>query len=128
MSEAPELLVERDGPIVILTMNRPHRRNALSTSMIRQFAQAWDEIDGDDDIRAAILTGAGSAYCVGGDLSDGWMVRDGSAPPLDPAVIGKGLLLTHTLTKPLIAAVNGACLGGGCEMLQQTDIDRKSVV
>ncbi|MEX3756421.1 enoyl-CoA hydratase-related protein [Mycobacteroides abscessus] len=122
MSAARELLVERDGPVVILTMNRPHRRNALSTNMVSQFAAAWDEIDHDDGIRAAILTGAGSAYCVGGDLSDGWMVRDGSAPPLDPATIGKGLLLSHTLTKPLIAAVNGACLGGGCEMLQQTDI------
>lgn len=122
MTTERELLVERDGPIVIVTMNRPHRRNALSTNMVGQFAQAWDEIDADDGIRAAILTGAGAAYCVGGDLSDGWMVRDGSAPPLDPAAIGKGLLLTHTLTKPLIAAVNGACLGGGCEMLQQTDI------
>ncbi|SIM52285.1 Putative enoyl-CoA hydratase/isomerase [Mycobacteroides abscessus subsp. massiliense] len=122
MSAARELLVERDGPVVVLTMNRPHRRNALSTNMVSQFAAAWDEIDHDDGIRAAILTGAGSAYCVGGDLSDGWMVRDCSAPPLDPATIGKGLLLSHTLTKPLIAAVNGACLGGGCEMLQQTDI------
>ncbi|MEU9808125.1 enoyl-CoA hydratase-related protein [Mycobacterium sp. NPDC050853] len=121
MTEVRELLVERDGPIVTLTMNRPHRRNALSTSMVGQFADAWDEIDGDDAIRVAILTGAGAAYCVGGDLSDGWMVRDDSAP-LDPVAIGKGLLLTHSLTKPLIAAVNGACLGGGCEMLQQTDI------
>lgn len=122
MSEERELLVERDGSTVVLTMNRPHRRNALSTNMVGLFAEAWEQIDADDGIRAAILTGAGSAYCVGGDLSDGWMVRDGSAPPLDPAVIGKGLLLTHNLTKPLIAAVNGACLGGGCEMLQQTDI------
>ncbi|MBH9751116.1 enoyl-CoA hydratase, partial [Clostridioides difficile] len=79
MNEDRELLVEREGPIVVLTMNRPHRRNALSTKMVGQFAEAWDEIDGDDGIRAAILTGAGSAYCVGGDLSDGWMVRDGSA-------------------------------------------------
>jgi enoyl-CoA hydratase len=126
-TEDPVLLVERDGPVVVLTMNRPHRRNALTTEMIALLAEAWDEIDGDDRVRVAILTGAGEAYCVGGDLSDGWMVKrsgdsDAAAPRVDRSVLGKGLLLSHTLTKPLIAAVNGACLGGGCEMLQQTDI------
>lgn len=133
MSEtAPEpvLLVERDGPVLLLTMNRPHRKNALTVEMIALLAEAWDEIDSDDSIRVAILTGAGTSYCVGGDLSDGWMVRRGEGrpsqsvdtKPVHKAVLGKGLLLTHTLTKPLIAAVNGACLGGGLEMLQATDI------
>lgn len=124
-ADEPVLIVERDGPVMVLTMNRPHRKNALTLEMIALLAQAWDEIDSDDAIRVAILTGAGSSYCVGGDLSDGWMVKRGespAAPRIDRSVLGKGLLLTHTLTKPLIAAVNGACLGGGCEMLQQTDI------
>ncbi|KAA9156353.1 enoyl-CoA hydratase [Amycolatopsis acidicola] len=112
-----DLEFERDGHVAVLTMNRPQRRNALSLEMVGQFAQAWDEIDGDDRIRVAVLTGAGEYYCSGGDLSEGWMMRDGSRVD-----VGKGLLLEHTLAKPLIAAVNGPCLGGGCEMLQQTDI------
>ncbi|WP_445169002.1 enoyl-CoA hydratase-related protein [Mycolicibacterium sp. Dal123E01] len=128
-ADEPHLKVERDGNVVVLTMNNPRRRNALTPSMITSMAQAWDEIDANPDIRAAILTGEGSSYCVGGDLADGWMVRGssgkGSPPPERKSagsVITDGLLLTRSLATPLIAAVNGACLGGGCEMLQQTDI------
>lgn len=126
--QEPQLKMERDGSVVVLTMNNPRRRNALTPAMITLMAEAWDEIDADDGIRAAILTGAGSSYCVGGDLADGWMTR---GPKADNAaaqdksrgsVITEGLLLSRSLTKPLIAAVNGPCLGGGCEMLQQTDI------
>ncbi|MFI5508040.1 enoyl-CoA hydratase-related protein [Mycobacterium sp. NPDC051804] len=126
--DEPHLKFERDGDVVVLTMNNPQKRNALTPSMIELMAQAWDEIDGNADIRVAILTGEGSSYCVGGDLADGWMVRkssDGDAKPQQErkgSVITDGLLLSRSLAKPLIAAVNGACLGGGCEMLQQTDI------
>ncbi len=129
------LTFERDGDVVILTMNNPRRKNALTPEMITLMAQAWDEIDADDGIRVAILTGHGDSYCVGGDLADGWMVKgtkgngsssDRNAPQTPPkprgTVITDGLLLSRSLTKPLIAAVNGPCLGGGCEMLQQTDI------
>ena len=59
MSEEPTLLVERDGPTVVLTMNRPERRNTLTLDMIVRLADAWDQVDGDDSIRCAILTGAG---------------------------------------------------------------------
>lgn len=123
------LTVTRDGAAVILTMNRPERRNSLTLDMIVRFADAWDLIDGDDSVRCAILTGAGDAYCVGGDLASGWM---GSASDdqteheargaADPNLMLKGLLVTHWVRKPIIAAVNGDCLGGGCEMLQSTDI------
>jgi enoyl-CoA hydratase len=129
------LTFERDHGVVVLTMNNPRRKNALTPQMITLMAQAWDEIDADDGIRVAILTGHGDSYCVGGDLADGWMVKgakgnrsssDGNEPQTVSksrgTVITDGLLLSRSLTKPLIAAVNGPCLGGGCEMLQQTDI------
>lgn len=73
MTDEPQLKMERAGSIVVLTMNNPRRRNALTPTMIALMAQAWDEIDADDGIRAAILTGEGSSYCVGGILpTDGW--------------------------------------------------------
>ena len=127
------LLIERTGPqgsTIVLTMNRPSRRNALSLEMLVRFADAWDAIDADPTVRSVVLTGAPGAYCVGGDLQSGWMSGDRSAQPSeherrvlsDPSIVARGLLLTSWLTKPIIAAVNGDCLGGGCEMLQQTDI------
>jgi enoyl-CoA hydratase len=131
MTDQPTLLVEREGDVLVLTMNRPHRRNALVPDMLVRFADAWDLADSDDSIRAVILTGAGDiAYCAGGDLADGWMSGEITEEArliqerlkADPGITGKGLLLTHWCTKPIIAVVNGQCMGGGCEMLQQTDI------
>jgi enoyl-CoA hydratase len=129
-AEAPSLLYDRQGPTVVLTMNRPARRNALSLDMIVRLADAWEAIDADDTIRSVVLTGAEGAYCVGGDLDAGWMTGNRSAEPSvterrameDRSVIGRGLLLTTWLRTPIVAVVNGDCLGGGCEMLQQTDI------
>ena len=123
------LLVEREGPTVLLTMNRPEKMNTLTLDMIVRLADAWDLLDGDDTIRCAILTGAGDAYCTGGDMADGWMGRtrpDSTEHEVrgagDPELMLKGLLVTHWVRTPIIAAVNGDCLGGGCEMLQSTDI------
>lgn len=127
----PSLLVERDGPVLRLTMNRPHRRNALTPDMLVRFADAWALADEDDSILAVILTGAGDiAYCSGGDLADGWMsgemteeaARIQDRLKVDPGLTGRGLLLTAQCSKPIIAVVNGQCMGGGCEMLQSTDI------
>jgi enoyl-CoA hydratase len=130
MSNDSSLLVERQGPTLVLTMNRVERRNALSLDMVVRMADAWEMADGDDSIRSVILTGAGGAYCVGGDLNAGWMAGNRADEPSpnerrlidDPSLIGRGLLLTQWLRTPIIAVVNGDCLGGGCEMLQQTDI------
>lgn len=129
-AEEASLLVDRQGPTVVLTMNRPERRNALSLDMLVRLADAWETVDADDSVRSVILTGAGPSYCVGGDLSAGWMAGNRSSDPTpnekrvadDPSIIGRGLLLTQWVRKPIIAVVNGDCLGGGCEMLQQTDI------
>ena len=128
--EAPSLIYDRQGHTVVLTMNRPARRNALSLDMLVRFADAWDAVDADDTVRSVILTGAEGAYCVGGDLDSGWMAGNRSADPSenerrameDMSLIGRGLLLSTWLRTPIIAVVNGDCMGGGCEMLQQTDI------
>ena len=126
----PSLLVEQHGPTVVLTMHRPERKNALSIDMIVAMADAWEQIDADDTVRSVILTGAGDSYCSGGDMSSGWMAGGASGEPTDaqrrakedPMILTRGLLLWQWLRTPIIAAVNGDCMGGGCEMLQQTDI------
>jgi enoyl-CoA hydratase len=122
----PHLLVERDGHVVTLTMNRPERKNALSSEMLARMDDAWQMIEDDDDIRVAILTGAGGDFCSGMDLKafasgmqdDPWTPRFAE----DPDLAWKALLRHRRLGKPLIAAVEGYALAGGTEILQATDI------
>jgi enoyl-CoA hydratase len=121
----PHLLVERDGHIVTLTMNRPEARNALSAEMLGRMAEAWETINEDVEIRVAILTGAGGTFCAGADLKaltgtfdDEW----GKKLQADPMLAWKGLLRNARCTKPLVAAVEGYCVAGGTEILQSTDI------
>jgi len=122
----PHLLFERDGHVVTVTMNRPEARNAWSLELMARMADAWDEIDGNDEIRVAILTGAGGTFCSGADLK--LMHSDQSANPWharfreDPVLHWKSMLRSYRLKTPLIAAVEGYALGGGTEILQCTDI------
>src|ERR1700722_14038239 len=96
------LLYERRDHTVVLTMNRPARRNALSLDMIVRMADAWESIDADDTIRSVILTGAEGSYCVGGDLDSGWMAGGQAAAPTeserralaDMSIVARGLLLS----------------------------------
>jgi enoyl-CoA hydratase len=120
------LEVEQRGHVLILTMNRPEARNALSGEMIVGLADAWEQIDGDESIRVAILTGAGGTFCSGADLKA--MNTSGTTPEAakrmseDSGLHWRALLRSHRLTKPLIAAVEGFALAGGTEILQATDI------
>ena len=125
-----DLLMDREGPVVVLTMNRPARRNAMTLAMFGRLADAWDEIDADETIRACILTGAGDHFCAGMDLRAmagdadatddyyvaGRMERDGSGWIYD------GLLKTRHPRVPIIAAVEGNAIAGGTEILQGTEI------
>ena len=127
--EDQHLLVERDGPVLILTMNRPERRNALSPSMMAKLSECWDEINANPDIRVAILTGAGGCFCAGADLQamtqshpgDAFAQGSDTTSEIAAGVI-KPLLKGFLLDKPLIAAVEGFALAGGTEILQGTDI------
>lgn len=124
--QAPHLLFEQDGHVAVVTMNRPQARNAWSLELMARMADAWDEIDGNPEIRVAILTGAGGTFCAGADLK--LMHQDQSANPWhqrfvdDPELHWKTMLRHYRLKKPLIAAVEGFALAGGTEILQATDI------
>lgn len=120
----PHALVERRGHVLIVTMNRPQARNALSGPMMAIMREAWDQVDSDPGIRVAVLTGAGGAFCAGADLKAMNRSHPGEQSPAadwNPAVI-EPLLKGRRLTKPLIAAVEGPAVAGGTEILQATDI------
>jgi enoyl-CoA hydratase len=120
----PHALVELDGHKLVVTMNRPEARNALSGEMLAILEEAWERADSDPEVRAVILTGAGGYFCAGADLKS-----MNKRPPsesfesgaYDPTVI-KSLLKGYRLTKPLIAAVEGPAIAGGTEILTATDI------
>jgi enoyl-CoA hydratase len=115
-------LVEKREHVLIVTMNRPEARNALSGPMLAGLTAAWNQVDADPDIRVAILTGAGGAFCAGADLKAMTSSHPGeSARSMDLSVI-ESLLKGRRLSKPLIAAVEGPAIAGGTEILQATDI------
>ncbi|MCZ7526228.1 MAG: crotonase/enoyl-CoA hydratase family protein [Acidimicrobiia bacterium] len=118
--------VEREGHVLVVTMNRPEARNALSPSMMVGLADAWKLVDEDPDLRVAVLTGAGGTFSAGADLK---AMADPNVDPAvrqrmatDPDLHWRALLRNHRLKKPLVAAVEGYAVAGGTEMLQGTDI------
>jgi enoyl-CoA hydratase len=122
--EEPHALVAERDHVLIVTMNRPQARNALSGPMMAILREAWNRIDEDPGIRVAILTGAGGAFCAGADLKAMTSSHPGdsfSGGGWDLSVI-EPLLKGRRLTKPLIAAVEGPAIAGGTEILQATDI------
>jgi enoyl-CoA hydratase len=130
MSE-PAVLVERDGHVVTVTLNRPEKRNAFNAEVLVRLCDAWDLIDGDPDVRVAILTGAGGGFSAGADLDRlvgallaGKPTENEFEDRLkdDLSLIYKGFLKEYRTKKPLIAAVEGYCYAGGTEILQATDI------
>jgi enoyl-CoA hydratase len=117
-------LVELRDHVLIVTMNRPEARNALSAEMMAIMREAWDRVDNDPQVRVCILTGAGRAFCAGADLKAMTARHPGdsfSSGGWDPTVID-ALLKGRRLAKPLIAAVEGPAIAGGTEILQATDI------
>ncbi|WAC54157.1 enoyl-CoA hydratase/isomerase family protein [Gordonia sp. SL306] len=117
-----ELLQERHGEVVVLTLNRPDARNALTGSLIRSIGDALLTAESDSDTRAIVLTASGDrAFCAGMDLrtfAEGGDVGSGS----DPATEAYYRLTRGETPIPVIAAVNGAAIGGGLELLLGCDL------
>ncbi|HXH56068.1 crotonase/enoyl-CoA hydratase family protein [Iamia sp.] len=122
---SPDLLVEIDGPVMTVTMNRPEARNAFSPDMLVRAADAWTRLDEDPALRVAILTGAEGCFCSGMDLkalAAGTSDDAAARWSADPDMHWKALLRHSRPSKPIVAAVEGYCVAGGTEILQATEI------
>ncbi|MBO0795848.1 MAG: enoyl-CoA hydratase/isomerase family protein [Ktedonobacteraceae bacterium] len=119
MAEHQYILVERDERIGIVTLNRPKELNALNTQLVGELASALEEFDRDEAIRCIVLTGAGNkAFAAGADIKE---MADKT--PIDMKLGGfENWERIKRVHKPLIAAVGGYALGGGCELAMHCDI------
>ncbi len=119
--EGNPVLLERRGPIALVTLNRPHVLNAMSTAMGVRLGEVMDEISEEAGIRVVVLTGAGErAFCAGGDLKE----RQGMTPERwkrQHRIFERAHHRLRNLRQPVFAAVNGVAVGGGCEMAMSTD-------
>jgi enoyl-CoA hydratase/carnithine racemase len=119
-----ELLIDNHGPVRVLTMNRPEKRNALNQALTQALLDGLRTADGDDSVRCIVLTGAGRAFCAGADLSEFKELT-----PDQAALVDRRAALTMTLqgifpqlTKPVVTAVNGAAMGGGAGLAIAGDV------
>ena len=117
----------REGAVEVLTLNRPERRNALSAELIAALADTFAELAVDDDVRAIVLTGAGDrAFCAGMDLKDfAERSADDAEPAASPdaaAVPARHQLIPWDYPKPIVAALNGATVAGGFELMMSCDL------
>lgn len=126
MSEADDLvLVERDGPVAIVVLNRPDKRNAMNSALVRKMIGTLDSLQDDESCRVVVLTGAGTSFCAGMDLREFFDADEGLSGARDRAVRNatewRYRLLRH-FPKPTIAMVNGACFGGGFSIVECCDL------
>ena len=118
------LAVAREGGVLTLTLNRPEKRNALSSALVEALHQALEAADLDAEVRVVVLSGAGKDFCAGADLEE--LLASADAPPEanETTALRLGTLFTRmrSLPKPVVAVVRGRALAGGAGLMTACDI------
>jgi enoyl-CoA hydratase len=118
------ILVESDGPVRLVTLNRPEHANAVNNAMHSEFARLWSRLEEDADARAVVLTGAGDAFSAGGDLVQ-WLETYVEDPVSRRAGMRDARRIVRDMVEfplPVVAAVNGPAVGFGCSIAVLCDI------
>ncbi len=128
----PAVLYEKRGHVAWVTMNRPEAKNLLNGDMFIGLLDAWTAVREDDEVRVAVLTAAGDEdFCCGGDLGAVIPLWTGAREPQneterriqqDAGIVGRVMLKDAIFPKPVVGAINGRALGGGCEITLATDV------
>jgi len=126
---SPAVIVEQEGHVLVVTLNRPEKKNAVNSEVMCRLYDAWVQLDREDELRVGILTGRGDTFCAGMDLSEIGKMRSGVSDnpwmervKKEPHVIYGAWLKTYRPTKPVILAAEGFARAGGTEILQGTEI------
>ena len=123
---ASPLGISRDGPVLTLTLDRPEKRNALSSALVEALHRALDTADLDSAVRVVVLAGAGKDFCAGADLEE--LLASADAPPeaseASALRLGGVFARMRTLPKPVVAVVQGRALAGGAGLMTACDIVR----
>ena len=117
---ADDLLVARDGLVATITLNRPDKRNALTTGMISRLHGDIERLASDGDVRVVVLRAAGAAFCAGLDLRE--LAEQRAAGAAETHTLEEALHVLEALPQPTIAVVQGDAVAGGCELALHCDL------
>jgi len=116
------LLIEDKGPVRVLTLNRPEKRNALDTALTSALLESLRRTDADETVRCVVLTGAGPAFCAGADLGEFKQLTDPKAAEKRAALTMQLHLAFSKMVTPVVTAINGAAMGGGAGLAIAGDL------